>query len=335
MIEQVIGKLPDWARSPAEILAVAAQEYGLDRANRMAAAIAYRTVFALAPLLIIAVAVLGAFTGSRLEAQQEILDAIASVGGDEIASMIEGILESAYSSANTAYIVGGILLLWTASSLFLEMQRDLNDIFDVPNEDVTGIVAMVRTRGIGFLWVFGLGFLLIATWSLNAIWRFLGNLLPESLDAVNQVVTFLTPLASLLLLPLVFGLLFQTMTAESVPWRAVWVGGFFTSVVFLAAAYGMGLYFEIVGTTSALGFAGSFVVILFLAYFLSSVFLFGAEVTKVYADRLEARKAIPEKRLLYGDDPQVLVSEPPSGLPQAAFVAFLAGLLVGWRRRGR
>jgi len=335
VIEQVIGKLPGWARSPAEILAAAAQEYGLDRANRMAAAIAYRTVFALAPLLIIAVAVLGAFTGSRLEAQQDILDAIASVGGEEIASIVGGILESAYASANTAYIVGGILLLWTASSLFLEMQRDLNDIFDVPSEEVTGIVAMVRTRGIGFLWVFGLGLLLIATWSLNAIWRFLGNLLPDSLDAVNQVVTFLTPLASLLLLPLVFGLFFQTMTAESVPWRAVWVGGFFTSVVFLAAAYGVGLYFEIVGTTSALGFAGSFVVILFLAYFLSSVFLFGAEVTKAYADRLEARRAIPETRPLYSDDPQVLVSEPPTGLPQAAFVAFLAGLVVGWRRRGR
>ena len=91
----------------------------------------------------------------------------------------------------------------------------------------------------------------------------------------------------------------------------------------------------VVGTTSALGFAGSFVVILFLAYFLSSVFLFGAEVTKVYADRLQARKAIPEPRQLYSDDPQVLVAEPPSGLPQAAFVAFLAGLFVGWRRRGR
>ena len=98
------------------------------------------------------------------------------------------------------------------------------------------------------------------------------------------------PLASLLLLPLVFALIFQTMTSARIPWRAAWAGGAFTAVVFLIAAYGVGIYFEIAGATTALGFAGSFVVVLFLAYFLSMVFLYGAEVTKVYSDRLAAGK---------------------------------------------
>jgi membrane protein len=333
-MEKYLARLPSWAQGPGEILADAAQKYGADRASRMAAAIAYRTVFALAPLLMIAVAVLGSFLGSRVEAQQEIVEGIESVVGPEVARIVNDILTSALGSTSTAYVIGGILLLWTASSLFLEMQRDLNDIFDVPHKEVTGIVAMVRLRGIGFLWVLGLGFLLVATWLINALWGFVSGLLPGSFDAVDELITVLTPLASLILLPLVFALIFKTMTVAAVPWRPAWVGGAFTAVVFLIAAYGVGVYFEIAGATTALGFAGSFVVILFLAYFLSMVFLYGAEVTKAYTDKMEAEAAPADIRPMY-DDPQVVVAEPRAGIPQAAFLAFVAGLIAGWRRSRR
>jgi len=333
-MEKYIARLPSWARGPGEILASAAEKYGADRASRMAAAIAYRTVFALAPLLMIAVAVLGSFLGSRVEAQQEIVEGIEAVVGPEVARIVNDILTSALGSTSTAYLIGGILLLWTASSLFLEMQRDLNDIFDVPHKEVTGILAMVRLRGIGFLWVLGLGFLLVATWLINALWGFVSGLLPGSFDAVDELITVLTPLASLILLPLVFALIFKTMTVAAVPWRPAWVGGAFTAVVFLLAAYGVGIYFEIAGATTALGFAGSFVVILFLAYFLAMVFLYGAEVTKAYTDKMEAEAAPAAIRPMY-DDPQVVVAQPPAGIPQTAFLAFVAGLIAGWRRSRR
>jgi membrane protein len=329
-MEKYIARLPLWAQGPAGILAEAAEEYGNDRSSRMAAAIAYRTVFALAPLLMIAVAVLGSFLGSRTEAQEEIFETVARVAGADVANIVDGILTSAMNSTGTAYLIGGVLLLWTASSLFLEMQRDLNDIFDVPQDEVSGLVAMVRRRGIGVLWVLGLGFLLVATWSINAIWRFLVGLLPDVLEAVTDVVTVITPLVSLILLPLVFALIFRTMTVRKIPWRAIWVGGSFTAVVFLVAAYGVGIYFQIAGPTTALGFAGSFVVVLFLAYFLSMVFLYGAEVTKAYADRLSMRAGAPAPQPLY-TDPQVVVAQPPSGIPRAAFLAFLAGIIAGWR----
>ncbi|MGH8871311.1 MAG: YihY/virulence factor BrkB family protein [Acidimicrobiia bacterium] len=334
MIEQIIARLPAWARAPAETLAGAAAEFGNDRASRMAAAIAYRTVFAVAPLLMVLVAVLGAFLGSRAEAQLEIRDSIEAVAGREVADIVGSVITSATVSANTTAILGGVLLLWTASGLFLEMQRNLNDIFEAPAERLTGIVAMIRTRGIGFLWTLGLGILLVVTWGLNAIWRFLGTLLPDSMASLHEVVVILTPLLSLVLLPLVFALIFRTMVAITVAWRAVWVGGLFTSVIFLLAAYGIGVFFQVADPTTALGFTGAFVVVLFLAYFLSMVFLFGAEVTKVYADRLAARSTPAARQPLYGDG-QVVVAEPPAGFPRAAFMAFLAGLLVGWRRSRR
>jgi membrane protein len=331
VIDRLIQKLPRWARTPAVIGAEAAREYGTDRAGRMAAAIAYRTVFAFAPLLIIAVAVLGAFLGSRLAARREILDAVESFAGADVADIIASTLTSALGSVDTAAIVGGLLLLWTASSLFLEMQNDLNDIFDVPFEQVRGILALVRSRGIGFLWAFGLGLTLIALWLLNTVWRFLGDLLPASMATAHELVGYLTPLLSLLILPFIFGLVFQTMTAVTVRWRAVWVGGLFTSVLFVAASYGVGLYFQNFTGPTALGFAGSFVVIIFLAYFLSSVFLFGAEVTKVYERMLDGRET---GAIAAGgsDDPQVVVAEPRDSVPRAAIIAFFAGLLVGWKR---
>ncbi len=297
----------------------------------MAAAIAYRTVFALAPMLIIAVSVAGAFLG-KPDVQRELLEAIERIAGAQAAATVSTILTTAVSSTNTAAIIGVVLLLWSASSLFIELQHDLNDIFDVPYERIAGLIGLVRKRGIGFLWVFGLGLVMMALMIVNAAWGFLDSLLPANLENLDTVIQVLAPVVSLALLPVVFALIFQTLTVVTIPWRAVWVGGLFTAVVFTVAAYGIGVWFQIFGVTTALGFAGSLVVVLFLAYMLSSVFLFGAEVTRVYTDRLAAA---PAKATARSVDPLVVVSEPPRALPGAALFAFFTGLLIGWRRRRR
>lgn len=253
----------------------------------MAAAIAYRTVFAIAPILVIAVSVAGLFLGSSAQAQEELISGIESIAGPEIASTMEDVLANAVSSANTAAIIGGVLLLWTASSLFIELEMDLNDIFEVPTDRASGIIGMARKRGLGFLWVLGLGLLMIAIWIVNAAWGLIAALLPDELDTLDSLVRGLAPVVSALLLPLVFGLIFQTLTAKHLPWKAVWVGGGFTGLAFLLAAYLIGVYFDLFGPTTALGFAGSVVIILFMAYMLSTVFLIGAEMTRAYADRLQ------------------------------------------------
>ena len=95
-----------------------------------------------------------------LAAQAEILGRVEELAGPAVADALQTFMVSVEVSGGTAAVIGVILLFWTASSLFLEMQRDLNDIFDVPQKEVTGVVAMVRLRGVGFLWVLGLGFLL-------------------------------------------------------------------------------------------------------------------------------------------------------------------------------
>lgn len=327
----MFDRVKDPAGTTFEVLKTAAKEYGRDRVARMSAAVAYRSIFALAPLLLVAVFVFGVFIGGNFAARVEILDAVERFAGIEVRHSVNLVLRSVEDSRSTAAISGFALLLWTASALFMELQNSLNDIFHVPHESTSGVIAFIRKRGIGFLFVLGLGLVLIAVWLLNFAWSFLEGLLPENLEAVHAVIGVLTPLVSLVVLPLVIALSFQVLSRVKVRWRAVWLGSFFTSVVFLAAAYGAGLYFGQAGTT-ATGVAGSIFIILLLSFILSSVFLFGAEVIKVY-DRYLANGEVAPTAGTAGS-PDVVVAEPDRSAPLAAVFAFVAGLFVGWRRRG-
>lgn len=310
-----------------EIFKTAGKQYGLDRVNRMASAVAYRTMFALAPLFLVAIFVLGLFVGD-VDARQELLDVINRVAGPTVIDALENFLRSVGEGGGTAGLVGFGLLLWTGSSLFLELQNDLNDIFEVPSEQTTGIIETIRKRGIGFLWALGLGLILVAIWLLNSLWQLVDDFLPSSFDPVHRAVSVLTPAISVLLLPFVFGLIFQTLTQVKVRWRAVWWGSFFTAVAFLLASYATSLYFRLAGDSPA-GIAGALFVILLLAYVLSAVFLFGAEVTKVYDRYLETGKIAPDPP----PGPGAIVAAPEPAMPVSAVLGFLGGLLVGWRRR--
>lgn len=326
----MFDRLKQTAGTGFDVLKAAAKEYGQDRVARMSAAVAYRTIFALAPLLLLAVFVFGVFIGSNVEAQAQIFDAVERYAGSQVADSVDDVLGSVEDSRNPAAVFGFLLLLWTASALFMELQNSLNDIFGVPRERTSGVLAFIRKRGIGFLFALGLGLVLIGVWLLNFIWNFLGGLFPEDLEPVHQLIGILAPIVSLVVLPLVIALSIQVLSRVKVRWRAVWWGGFFTSVVFLAAAYGTGLYFEQAGATAA-GVAGSIFIILLLAFILSSVFLFGAEVTKVYERYLGNGEVTPTSGT--AGSPDVVVAEPERSAPLAAVFAFLAGLFVGWRRR--
>jgi len=283
MIER-IGKR---ARFAYELLSASVREHGAVRANRMAAAIAYRAFFSLAPLLIIAVSVFGMILGSDSEAQAEILAVVERAAGAEAAAAVEVLLASTVDSADTAAVVGGALLLWAASSLFAQVQRDLNDIFRVPRERRAGVVGFIRKRVIGLGWALGLGLALAAVWLVNLLWRFLGNLFPDDLAQLHSFIGYLTPLVSVILFSAIFGLSLQTMTATRIRWKAIRFGALATTAVSLLAAYGVGLYFAWDEDTAALTVVGSVLIVLLMAYVLAGAFLFGAVMTKVYGDFLE------------------------------------------------
>lgn len=325
------SKVVDRAKLTYQVFLAAGKEFGADRGSRMAAAVAYRVMFALAPMFLLAVSILGGFLGSNDAARVEILTRVEEIAGTVVADALETFLVSVEVSGGTAAIIGVILLFWTSSSLFIELQVNLNDIFDAPQERVTGIMGFLRKRTLGFFWVFGVGLSLIAVWLINALWRFVGdNLLPPGADRAHFVVGLLAPIISALLLPVILGLFIQTMSAVRIRWRAIWWGSLFTALAFLAAAYGTGIYFSWDSETSASQVAASLFVILLLAYILASVFVYGAEVTRVYDQYLARGEQVFEAPTPPPVD--TVVAEPPP-LASSAVMAFLAGLAVGWRRR--
>lgn len=252
----------------------------------MAAAVSYRTMFALTPLLIIAVSMFGLVVGGSAEARGNILESIEAVVGPSIASAVDTFMGSAAETTGLSAVVGFVLFFWTASTLFTEVQNGLNDIFGVPYEDNIGVISFVKKRGLGFLWAIGLGLLTIAVWLLNVIWGWLGGLFSPNFEALYQLIAYLTPVVSLALFPLIFALSFKTLTAAPIRWQAAWKGGFFTAAAFVLTALVARLYFAWDSGTSAPQVAAGVFLLMLLAFFLSNAFLIGAQMTRIYNDRL-------------------------------------------------
>ena len=324
-----------------DVLYASLNEYNMGRVSRMSAAVAYRTLFALAPLFIISVGVLGFIVGSDLEAQQEIYDAIATIAGVDVAEAFETFVGTALAGSGSATVVGIVLLFWTTSSLFYEVQNDLNDIFHVPYEETAGLLESFKKRGWGFLWVLGIGLLLLMLWLANIVWQYLEGFFEQrNLDAVHTVVSALTPLVSMLFLPILFALLYQSLTDVRIRNRALLYGSVFVGLGFLVTAWGAGIYFTFSSDTSAAQVTASLFVLILLAYILSGVFLFGAVVIKVYDDYLatgEVFSPTERKQAMIADMAvgDMVVDDLPTPVPVAAVSGFLAGLFVGWRRNRR
>lgn len=345
----MVSTSPAWYRRWWELTLAAAREFGEDRASRMAAAIAYRTVFALAPLLILAVAVAG-FIVADIDFRADVLAEIEPVVGADVTDVIGSLMENASEARNTSTVIGVALLLWSGSSLFFEVQGSLNTVFHVPEERVRGILPTLRHRAVGIVASVGLGVLLTVVTFTNAGVSFVARLeLFEDIPGWRTVATVAGPVASLLLLVVVFGLLFQYMTVVHVPWKAAWRGAALTGALFVIGAFGLGLYFSAQGGEegfSATGFAGGFVLILFLVFLLAQIFLFGAEFTKVYADFVEhgdiVRPSERERRMerrrrerMEKTSPGRLKLQEAGALADVGFVSFVVGFVIGWFRRKR
>lgn len=321
---------PGWFKTAVAVLRGAASDYGDNAGSRMAAAISFRTVFAITPMLVIAVSVAGFVVGSNREVRTAIINAVTDVAGPEMSDLMESLLDSALTSAEAAALVGVALLLWSSSTLFFELQRSLNQIFEIPIPFERRILAVALQRLVGVLWTVGIGISITALFVVNAATQIAGSAISRFLGIPIAFVGVLGFVVAYAFMVLMFGLVFQTLTMRKLPWKPVWVGAFFTATLFSLAGYLTGFYFSQFGEPTALGVSSSIVILLFLAYLLSSVFLFGAEVTQSY------------RRLVYEvDDSHIVFQEEESGgtphkqapLPVTALITFLIGLVAGWRRR--
>jgi len=267
-----------------------------DYGSSMGAALAYYTTFSLAPLLLIVMSVAGLVFGEAA-ARGEIEAQLVSLMGDQGASAVQGLLVNVHdpSKGVAATLLGIVLLLVGAATVFGELQNALDRIWRVPTERrVTGWVTLVRSRLLSFGMILALGFLLtvslVISILLEAAVEF-GRRLGPVFGNWSAIVEVGNAVVGFLLAAIVFALIFKIMPRVRVQWKDVWIGALFTAALFSLGKMLIGLYIGRSGVASAFGAAGSLVVVLLWVYWSAQILLIGAEFTWIYANRFGSRRA--------------------------------------------
>lgn len=273
-----------------------------DYAPSMGAALAYYTVFAIAPLFIIAIAVAAVVFGQDA-AHAAIMDQARGVIGENGARAIEGILTSAQKPKQgvIAGALGLLVLIIGASAVFAELETNLNRIWKVEPEKGSGLWHFIRKRLLSFGMLLAIGFLLIVSLVISAViavgGRYWGVWF-HGLEAILNAVNFLVSVAVMAIL---FAMIYRFMPRVSIRWGDVWIGALVTSLLFSLGKFLIELYIVKSGVESSYGAAGALVVLLIWVYYSAQIFLLGAEFTKAYAEShgsmktLKARTVSSEK----------------------------------------
>ncbi|MGL6112959.1 MAG: YihY/virulence factor BrkB family protein [Rubrivivax sp.] len=282
-------------KAAAELFKAAASNWIKDYAQSMGAALAFYTIFSIAPLLLIVIAIAGFFFGQEA-ARGEIFGQLQGMLGTNGALAVQGLLESAGRPVESvsAALVGVLVLFIGATSVFAELQDALDRIWHVPQRaGRSGLWALVRGRLLSFGMILGIGFLLIVSLLFSAVLNALSRWWDPQSSSFGTFSDVTQLSMNFVLVLAVFALIYKTMPRARIHWRDVWVGAAVTSVLFLAGKSLIGLYIGRSGITSVFGAAASLIVVLLWVYYAAQIFLFGAEFTWVYAHRYGSRKSQP------------------------------------------
>jgi membrane protein len=274
-------------RKASQLMKITFSEWSSDKTSEMAAALAYYGVFALAPLIIIAVAVAGLIFGKDA-AQGEVKHRLQNATGPTVAQALEDMLQYSQNthSSIVATVIGVVILLVAVLSLFGQLQDSLNTIWGVQARSGRGWWHMIRDRLLSFATMLGVAVLLLASLLATSVLHVFDHVLHLSdlglggiglWRAINWIVTFI-------LVTLLFALIYKVLPDVRISWKDVWVGAAMTAMLFTIGNILIGYYLGLTGTASTYGAAGSIVVLMLWVYYSAQVLLFGAEFTQVYAN---------------------------------------------------
>lgn len=293
--------VPPWLRRGAALVSETLDEYGKDRGDMVAAALAYYTLMSMAPFIIIAVAIAGAILG-RGRAEHEVLRVLSDTMGAKAASTVHEWVQQASASGAAASVVGFFLVLYTASRLTGQLRVALNQVWNVDPFQAEGFKASirdyVRRRLFAFALVVASGPLLLAVFASRAALTGLYDVLFAESPFAGAFVQLAQVVFSLLLVALISAVVFKLVPDTHIGWRTVIWGALLTSVLFNLGNWLVGLYLARATVTQAYGAAGSAIVVLLWLYFSSQLFVLGAEFTQVYASHFGRKLNAAQEREL-------------------------------------
>ena len=282
-------------RDAAELVKIAAVNWVDDYAQSMGAALAFYTMFSIAPLLLIVISVAGFFFGEEA-ARGEIFFQLQDLLGAPGAMAVQGLLESAGKPAENLLTAAlGLLFLYIgATSVFAELQDAMDRIWKAPARPRgSGLWRMIRTRLLSFGMILGIGFLLMVSLAFSAGLAALTHWWNPRFSDWASVAQAIDVLLSIALVTIVFAMIYKAMPRVQIDWKDVWIGAVVTSLLFIAGKFLIGTYIGKSGISTGFGAAASLVVVLLWVYYSAQIFLFGAEFTWAYAHKFGSRKGTP------------------------------------------
>jgi membrane protein len=258
-----------------------------DYAPSMGAAIAYYTVFSLAPLLVIVIAVAGLVFGPEA-ARGEIVYQLRGLVGEGGAKAVEDLLASASQPDTSVFAsaLGLLTLFIGATSVFAELQSALDRIWRAPAiKQPSGVLLILRARVMSFGIIGAIGFLLLVSLVFGAALSAVGKWGESMFPAGLTVLQWLNTLFAFAMTTVLFAMIYRILPRARIAWKDVWIGSMVTSALFTLGKYLISLYIGQAGVSSGFGAAGSLIVILVWVYYSAQIFLLGAEFTWVYAHR--------------------------------------------------
>jgi len=258
-----------------------------DEPFQLAAALSYYTLFSLAPIFIIAIALAGLFFG-REAATNQIVQTLQGLVGEESAKAVQEMVRNASGKPKTGMIstvLGIVALIFGAGGVVGQLQSSINRIWGVIAKPGRGIWGFVWERFVSLAMILGVGFLLLVSLVITAILSHLTLYIGRLIGGAAVIAHVLDIGVSFAFVTVLFAMIYKFLPDVRIHWKDVWIGAALTSFLFTLGKFLIGFYLGTSGVTSAFGAAGSLITILLWVYYSSLIFFFGAEFTQIYASR--------------------------------------------------
>ena len=261
-----------------------------DNGLKLSASLAYYTIFSIAPLLVLVLALIGVFL--RDAQNRELLYVqIQHYMGMQASSQIKDIIKNyaMHGKSGAALLSGGVILLVGASSMFVEIQDSLNIIWRVKAKPKKSWLKLIQNRFLSFSLIASLGFLLLVSLLINILVSALSDKIQHFFPGITIIIFIVNLAITFVVITVLFGIVFKVLPDVKITWKDVRSGAIFTALLFMLGQYLIGLYIQYFANSSAYGAAGSIIVILTWIYYTSAILYIGAEFTQVYAEAIGSR----------------------------------------------
>jgi len=285
---KIIKKVVSFFKSLGHLFLAAGKGFIEDSVTKLSASLAYYTIFALTPLIIIVISAASLFFGDKLSPDTKLFSEINELIGEPATRQLQSFVINANLSGKSTLglIVGVVTLVIGATAIFIEIQDSINRIWKVKAIPKKGWLKMITNRLLSFSLIVSMGFLLLVSLVINSIIVALGTQVEQYIPEVTSIVMDLaTRAVTLAVVTGVFTIIFKVLPDVVIKWKPAIIGALFTAILFSLGQFLIGIYIEKGNPGSAFGAAGSIIIILLWIYYSAIILYFGAEFTQAYAEK--------------------------------------------------